>query len=108
MRPWIVLAALLPWLGCGSGTETSAADRGRRVYATNCIACHHPDPRLDGGVGPAIAGVPAEVVRARVLRGEYPPGYTPKRGSRLMPAQPYLAPEIEDLVAYLEAAATAR
>jgi mono/diheme cytochrome c family protein len=102
MRPWIALAAVLVALGCG-GAETTAVERGRRIYATNCTACHHPDPRLDGSVGPAIAGTPAEVVRARVLRGEYPPGYTPKRASRLMPAQPFLAPEIEDLVAYLDA-----
>jgi mono/diheme cytochrome c family protein len=96
------VAALLAALGCGSGAEVDAVERGRRVYTANCTACHHPDPSLPGGVGPAVAGSPGEVVRARVLRGEYPPGYTPKRSSALMPAQPHLAPQIEDLVAFLE------
>lgn len=107
MRPWIVLVALLPLVGCDRGTEVTAAERGRRVYVANCTACHHPDPKLEGSVGPALAGSPAEVVRARVLRGEYPPGYTPKRATGLMPAQPYLAAQIEDLVAYLESAGSA-
>jgi mono/diheme cytochrome c family protein len=107
MRPWILLAALLPLAACGSGEGVGPVERGRRVYMVNCTACHHPDPRVDGSVGPAVAGSPREVVRARVLRGTYPPGYTPKRDSRLMPPQAHLAPQIEDLVAYLEAAATA-
>jgi mono/diheme cytochrome c family protein len=108
MRPWIVLAALSALLACRSGADLDPVERGRRAYLANCTACHHPDPTQDGGVGPAVAGSPAEVVRARVLRGAYPPGYTPKRSSALMPAQPHLAPEIEDLVAYLDAARAAR
>jgi mono/diheme cytochrome c family protein len=101
MRSWTALLALLPLLGCGGGAEATSVERGRQVYVASCTACHHPDPSLDGSVGPAVAGASAELVRARVLRGEYPPGYTPKRSSALMPPQPHLEPQIDDLVAYL-------
>ena len=93
--------------GCGPGgspedeTPESPATRGARVYRVTCIACHHPDPALDGSVGPAIKGSPRELVEARVMRAEYPPGYTPKRASRLMPAQPHLAAHIDALTAFL-------
>ncbi len=83
-----------------SGDET-AVERGRRVYVANCVACHNPDPTKDGTIGPAIAGSSLALVEARVLRAEYPPGYTPKRPSALMPAQPYLKPDVPDLAAYL-------
>jgi hypothetical protein len=41
-----------------------------------------------------------------VLHLSYPPGYTPKRGTHLMRAIPTLAPEIDNLVAFLDAAKT--
>lgn len=93
--------------GCGPGggpegdMSDSPAARGARVYRVNCIACHHPDPALDGSVGPAIKGSPRALVEARVMRAEYPPGYTPKRTSKLMPPQPHLAAHVDDLTAFL-------
>jgi len=75
--------------------------QGRKAYAANCTACHNPDPTREGTVGPALAGSSLELVRARVLKAEYPPGYTPKRDSHLMPAQPFLAAEVPALAAYL-------
>ena len=75
--------------------------RGKRVYNVNCIACHRRDPNLDGGLGPAIAGSSIELLRARVLEGTYPPGYKPKRDTRLMIPLPHLAPDIPALAAYL-------
>ncbi len=93
--------------GCGPGAEGgnaasgTPAERGRRVYQVNCTACHNPDPAIDGSVGPDIKGSSRELVEARLLRAEYPPGYTPKRSSKLMPAQPYLAKDIDDLAAFL-------
>ena len=77
-------------------------ERGRRAYVANCIACHNPDPTREGTLGPAIAGSPLALVEARVLRAEYPPGYTPKRSSALMPAQPFLKADVPALAAYLE------
>jgi mono/diheme cytochrome c family protein len=101
-----VLAFLLAAssLAC-SGAERSAPERGRLVYQQACISCHNPDPTRDGSVGPAVAGSSPELVRARVLHGDYPPGYTPKRESKLMPPQPYLEPELPELIAYLADAA---
>ena len=99
--------ALALGVGCGGeGGETSPADaaiaNGERVYLNVCIACHHGDPSKDGALGPAIAGSSLELLKARVLRGEYPPGYTPKRAdSAAMPVFEYLADDIEDLHAYL-------
>jgi mono/diheme cytochrome c family protein len=81
---------------------------GRRAYAANCIACHNPDPTQEGSVGPALAGSAPELVRLRVLRAEYPPGYTPKRDTHLMPAQPFLASEVPNLAAYLGSLAASR
>ena len=75
--------------------------RGRRVYMTVCIACHNPDPTKDGPIGPAVKGSSPELIEARVLRASYPPGYTPKRKTALMPKQPQLENEILDLAAYL-------
>ncbi len=100
------LAVLLAAAGLAcSRAERSAAERGRLVYEQACIACHSPDPALDGAVGPAVAGSSAELVAARVLRAEYPPGYAPKRDSRLMPPQPYLEPQLPELIAYLSSVA---
>lgn len=76
-------------------------EQGRRAYQANCIACHHRDPARDGTLGPAIACSPPELIEARVLRAEYPPGYTPKRDSSLMPAQPYLKSDLPGLAAFL-------
>lgn len=86
------------------GEQPSQADlvaRGERVYNVNCIACHHRDPAQDGGLGPAVAGSSRELVEARVLRAEYPPGYTPKSDTRLMVALKHLEPDIDALTAYL-------
>jgi len=94
------VALLASAVAC-SGAERSAAERGRLVYQQACISCHNPDPKLDGAAGPAVAGASAELITARVLRGEYPPGYVPMRDSKLMPPQPYLEPELPDLIAYL-------
>lgn len=52
-------------------------------------------------MGPAIAGSSQELIEARIMRAEYPPGYEPKRDTGLMPAQPFLRPQIESLAAYL-------
>jgi mono/diheme cytochrome c family protein len=95
---WLALTLLLA--GCAGGEETPA-ERGRRVYAANCTACHHQNPELDGTLGPAVAGSSRALLEARVLGAEYPPGYTPKRETGLMVPLPYLAPQIDDLAAYL-------
>lgn len=77
------------------------ASRGRAVYTANCIACHNTDPKLDGGIGPAVAGASFALIEARVMRNEYPEGYKPKRGTRAMIALPYLEKDLAALVAFL-------
>ncbi len=89
----------------GEPAVKTAAMRGERVYRNVCVACHNVDPSKDGVVGPAVAGSSRELLEARVVRGEFPPGYTPKRPGGAMPAFPYLADQIGYLAAYLEAAA---
>ena len=98
--PWVVLVPLAVVCACKPPGD-DPVDAGRRAYAANCTACHNPDPTKVGSVGPAIAGSPPDLVRARVLRAEYPAGYTPQRDTHLMPAQPFLAPQVESLAAYL-------
>jgi mono/diheme cytochrome c family protein len=78
------------------------AREGEKVYQNVCIACHNGNPNLDGALGPANAGASEELLSAKVLRGEYPLGYTPKRpGSTTMPRFEYLADKIPALAAYL-------
>ncbi len=74
---------------------------GRATYNANCIACHAMDPRIDGALGPAVAGASAELIAARVLRAEYPAGYAPKRETRVMVPLPHLEPKLPELTAYL-------
>ncbi len=101
MSRWICgVAAGLVLTACGPRDE-SPAERGRRVYRANCIACHHPDPSLVGVMGPPVQGASRELLEARLLRAEYPPGHTPSRETKLMQPLPYLAREIDALAAYL-------
>lgn len=80
---------------------SEAGHRGQHVYLNVCIVCHHGDPNRDGTLGPAIAGSSLELVRAKVLHREYPPGYEPQRTTFLMPAYPFVEEKLPDVVAYL-------
>lgn len=103
------LALAVCVLACSreEGPELSGlALEGRRIYQNVCIACHHADPNLDGSLGPANAGASEALLLAKIVRGEYPPGYAPKRPeSNAMPRFPYLEPKIPALAAYLDAVA---
>jgi mono/diheme cytochrome c family protein len=79
-----------------------SAEKGKQVWLGQCIACHNPDPTKDGPLGPAVKGASRALVEARVVRGEYPAGYTPKRPTKVMPPRPDLAPSVADLAAYLQ------
>ena len=83
-----------------AGPESKAAE-GRKAYVINCASCHNMNPALDGSIGPAIAGSSRALIEARVLHQAYPPGYTPRRTTHLMRAMPWLAPTIDDLMAFL-------
>jgi mono/diheme cytochrome c family protein len=93
--------AALAAAACPDSASLDSVERGRRAYRSNCIACHGFDPALEGTLGPAVAESSRELLEARVLRGEYPEGYTPKRDTALMPPMPYLEEDIDALAAYL-------
>ncbi len=85
-------------------TSQTAGDptKGRQVYLGQCVACHNLDPGKDGPVGPAVRGASRELLEARVVHGTYPPGYRPKRETKVMPPRPDLVASIPDLAAYLQ------
>ena len=78
------------------------AERGKRVYLAQCIACHNSDPAREGPLGPSIKGSSQALLEARILQASYPPGYTPKRKTSLMPPQPYLKSALPDLAVFLK------
>jgi mono/diheme cytochrome c family protein len=115
MRMIAILSALagLPFAGlactgCARSGAQAAAERGRQVYMTYCVACHNADPASPGAAGPEVAGASRELLEARVVHGTYPPGYTPKRPTKAMTPLPFLAPKIDDLAAFLAAPANAK
>ncbi len=96
---------LLLAVGVGLGAcagDGSPASRGRQVYLAQCTACHNSDPSKNGPLGPAIKGSSRELIEARVLRGAYPSGYKPKRGTAIMQPMPQLVSALDDLVAFLK------
>jgi mono/diheme cytochrome c family protein len=97
-------------LGCRCGSsnqaETSSPEakliaRGRAVYAANCAACHASNPKLQGSQGPDVWGSSKELLTARIINGNYPEGYKPKRESAIMPAMPHVKNDIDGLHAFL-------
>jgi mono/diheme cytochrome c family protein len=99
----VALGAALVLAACEQGPALSpAAERGRQVYLAQCIACHATDPAQRGPVGPAIRGSSRSLLEAKVLRGSYPPGYTPKQNSTVMQPLPHVAPSLDDHAAYLQ------
>jgi mono/diheme cytochrome c family protein len=104
VRPGLVAAAVgLALTGCGDSSKSAdpLAERGRQVYMSQCTQCHATDPAQAGAVGPAVRNASKALLEAKVVRGEYPPGYSPKRPTKVMPPMPALAPDIDALTAYL-------
>jgi len=75
--------------------------RGQKIHAAYCVACHNNDPSKDGSIGPALSDSSEDLIRARILHGSYPPGYQPKRATKIMPAFPFLESEVPYIAAYL-------
>ena len=99
----ISIASVILLVGCSNtdGKLSELATRGEKVYLNFCTACHHADPNQDGSAGPANAGSSQALLEAKILHGEYPAGYKPKRSSNVMPPLPQLEKEIPALAAYL-------
>jgi mono/diheme cytochrome c family protein len=100
---WLAVLAALVIAAC-QPAKVTPVERGRIIYMINCAVCHNPDPNLAGTQGPPLAGSSRELIAARVLHLAYPPGYTPKRNTHLMRAITTLAPEIDNITAFLQAA----
>ena len=98
----VTAVSTLLWTGCEE-KKSDPASKGRTVYMAHCIACHSPNPAVDGSVGPALQGSALELIEARVLRGEYPPGYSPKRTTHIMQRLPLEQVDVENLHAFLNA-----
>ena len=98
----VAALALMALAGCSEEPKLSAqGERGRQIYQAQCIACHNPDPAKAGPIGPDVRGSSAELLRAKVLSGSYPPGYAPKRATKVMQPMPQLAKDIPALAEYL-------
>ncbi len=102
-RRWALVAAVLATLAaCTSEPARSPeAERGRQVFQSQCTTCHNTDPAQSGPVGPAVKGSSRELIEAKVVRGAYPPGYTPKRPTAVMPPNPAIAGDVDALAAFL-------
>ena len=89
-----------PSASAGSGAGSLVAE-GRETYLGNCIACHNANPKLEGPLGPPVAGASEPLLDARILHGTYPPGYKPKRSTSAMVPMPFLKNKIPALAAFL-------
>jgi mono/diheme cytochrome c family protein len=96
-----VMALAVAVSGCAESGLSPSAERGRQVYLAHCIACHNPDPAQPGPIGPPAKGASQALLEAKVLKGTYPPGYTPKRPTQIMVPIPAVAPDIAALADYL-------
>jgi mono/diheme cytochrome c family protein len=88
-------------LACSEESGDTAVARGEKIYRNICLVCHNANPNQAGVLGPAIAGASRELLEARLLRGEYPPGYTPQRTTQQMPRFEFLEPNLDDIAAFL-------
>jgi mono/diheme cytochrome c family protein len=91
-------------MACADESEESgdpAVARGKKIYRNICVVCHNADPNQPGPLGPESAGASRELLEAKLLRGEYPAGYTPKRNTLQMPRFEFLEPNLDDIAAFL-------
>ena len=95
-------AALLHGACSPDGSGSPLAARGRQVYLAQCTSCHAMSPSDAGPVGPPVKSSSRELLETKILRGTYPPGYTPKRPTQVMPPQPQLANDIPALAEFLK------
>ncbi len=103
MRLGLALIAITAMACAGESEESGdpAVARGKKIYRNICVVCHNADPNQPGPLGPGIAGASRELLEAKLLRGEYPAGYTPQRDTQQMPRFEYLEPTLEDIAAFL-------
>ena len=101
IAPLAALSLVFAVSGCSESGLSPSAERGRQVYLAHCIACHNSDPAQAGAVGPPVKGSSRALLEAKVLNGTYPPGYAPKRPTKIMVPIPAVSPDIGALADYL-------
>jgi mono/diheme cytochrome c family protein len=99
--PALIAIALTACSGESDESADPTVARGEMIYRNICTVCHNADPSLDGSIGPAIANSSRELLEAKLLRGEYPSGHTPKRDTQQMPRFEYLEPNLGEIAAFL-------
>ena len=99
--PVLIAIALTACSGESDDSGDPTVARGELIYRNVCTVCHNADPGLDGMTGPAIGSASRELLEAKLLRGEYPSGYTPKRDTQQMPRFEYLEPNLGEIAAFL-------
>ena len=82
-------------------TLTTDIEKGRMVYFANCVSCHNNNPKKPGSIGPEVYGVSIDVLPQKIVSGNYPRNYRPKRTSKIMPSMPHLNKEISNLHAFI-------
>ena len=97
----VILFGLSACYRNSSAPVSDLVTKGKSVYQTQCIACHNSNPKLDGALGPAVYGAGLELLERRVVHGDYPENYKPKRKTKVMQPLPHLKPDLEALHAYL-------
>ena len=102
-RIGLALIAVVTMACAGESEESGdpAVARGIKIYRNVCVVCHNADPNQPGLLGPDIAGASRELLEAKLLRGEYPAGYTPQRNTQQMPRFEFLEPNLDDIAAFL-------
>lgn len=102
---FLAACALQTWTACNKRdpNEDPKIRTGRVLYQASCSACHNRNPGVDGALGPSVKGSSLELLKARVLHGTYPPGYTPKRDTKVMVKLPLTEPDVEAIHAFLNA-----
>ena len=80
---------------------TTNIEKGRSVYFANCVLCHNSNPKKPGSIGPEVYGVSIDVLTQKIVSGNYPENYKPKRISKIMPSMPHLNKEISNLLAFI-------
>lgn len=81
--------------------EPPSLSKGELIYKSTCTSCHSANPKENGPVGPKLFGAKLELLSAKVIRGEYPTGYTALRSTRVMPKFVHLEKDLKSLELYL-------
>ena len=82
-------------------SNATPSERGERIFAGSCIACHHANLEKDVANGPPLTGTTYELLEMKLLSGKYPKGYTPKRNTHVMPLYPLTADRLRALYTYI-------